>query len=167
MIQVRFLSISPKVWREGPILHARTNMFVILCRLGLRWTSFRADTQRRVFEVTRHNLWFFPSTRTISFDHVREILYRYEDPFSFMQWIDHARDSVDCYTIGLRLYDESELQLFSWTGEGAFANESLYHDLFYWQEFLFDFEGTQKKESLGFYELLTAMIRPRGRLMRE
>ena len=160
-MQHSLLSIGPKVWSEGHVLCARTDLITIFTRLGIYWISFRADIPARTFHVTRHYL-AFSSTRSLPFDRVRRIIYNYHDTFGFLGWLGAARDSRDHYRIGLETWDDEEIMLFDWVGEGEFRNDSIWPDFVYWKEFAFDMTGTQKKESLLFYDALCAMIKPKG-----
>ena len=69
-----------------------------------------------------------------------------------------GNDSFDWFTVGLRLADDSELQLFNFIGDGTFSNNGPFPDWLYWDEFAFDLSGSQEKESRVFVDLLCKMI---------
>jgi hypothetical protein len=60
--------------------------------------------------------------------------------------------------VGLRLQDDKFIHLFFFFGDGTFTNDGPLPDWLYWDDYLFDFTGTQEKESRGFVELLRKMI---------
>ena len=69
-----------------------------------------------------------------------------------------AHDSFDWFTVGLRLKGDSEFRLFNFIGDGTFGNTGPFPDWLYWDEFAFDFSGSQDKESRVFVDLLSKMI---------
>ncbi|MCB2153871.1 hypothetical protein KQI84_03225 [bacterium] len=162
-LQIPFLSTGPKVTVENNVLVARTSTIFSIISLGLCLKSLRADPQRRVVTFRRVFFWVFAKTREIPFDQVKEVHYRYENMHPFASFT--AADSIDCYTVILEFHNRDEVTLFRWMGEGEFSNESLWPDWMYWEEILLDVEGTQKKESLAFFEALRGMIIPKGLVM--
>lgn len=155
---VSILSTGPRVTREGDRLVARSSRLRTVLTVGAFHRTMIACPARRSIDVTTRWLWAFGKTRCVSFDAVREVAYRYENLMPLSSFI--AADAIDCYRVALVLHDGDEVPLFSWVGQGMFENNSYWPDWMYWQDLLVDFTGTQTSESLGFYEMLTRMIRP-------
>ena len=59
---------------------------------------------------------------------------------------------------GLRFFDDREVGLFSFFGDGAFVNDGPFPDWCYWSEFAFDMMGAQGKQSRLFVDLLSKML---------
>ncbi len=155
-LEIPFLSLGPKVWKEGHALHARSSVVSIVLTLGFwsKWLHVCPDQREVIF--THRIFWFIPWTRRFPFNEINDITYTYSNLFPYFEYSAH--DSLDKYTINLELTNWSRVVLFHWIGEGEFSNESYWPDWVYWKEFMFDMTGTQKKESLFFFEIIRTII---------
>ena len=155
------LSIGPVVSRDGTKLKARTSTFFALLTLGANLKLFEADTATRRIHFHRRLFWVFARSWDVAFEEVVEVKYGYENlnPFAFIS----ADDATDDFFISLEMRDRSSIALFHWIGEGEFTNNTILPDWWFFGETLFDATGTQQKESMTFYEVLTAMLKPRLR----
>lgn len=160
-ITTRFLSTGPRLRVRDHVLLARTSVSFLVCTLGLCFKSLEADPARRRITFRMRFLWLFWWTWEISFDDIAEIHYRYTNLVPFGDYI--AADSIDCYAVVIERRDRSEVLMFRWIGQGLFANNSGLPEFLYWEDLIFDMQGTQKQESLVFFEALKAMIFPRQR----
>ena len=151
------LSICPRVRKSKGRLIAATSWRVRILSLGLVFHKVTVDPKARELSILRRRLWFFPRRRHIRFTNVVAITYGYQDWAINSAW-SWAWDTVDVYSVGLRLHGGEELRLFYFFGDGTFINEGPFPDWYYWEEYLCDLSGTQTKESRGYVELLSKMI---------
>ncbi|MCC5874811.1 MAG: hypothetical protein JJU11_01200 [Candidatus Sumerlaeia bacterium] len=121
--------------------------------LFLFWRSMRLDRRQQVLTVFHLDFWIIPRWWKIPYRDVRDVLYKYKD-YGFARNVYFARSSLDCYTVALELTNFHQVDLFWWYGEGEFQNETLLPDWMYWKQFAFDTKGSQKRESLQFFEML-------------
>ena len=137
-----------------------TGWKVWLLSLGLVNRRVVVDPEDRVIRVFDHVLWVFPRTRRYRFDQIRAISYGYSDVVAFGGF-NLVRDSYDLFTVGLKLHDESDpyRHLFRFWGDGTFVNDGPTPNWWYWQEYLWDAEGTQESESRHFVDLLFRMTK--------
>lgn len=160
-LSLPFLSTGPKVWMDEDSLHAKTSPVFAACTLGLCVKAVTANRQTQTIVFERTVLWLFKKRVEVRFDEIDEIKYKYDNMVPFESFI--AADAFDCYSLVIEFQDRQrdDLLLFRWMGQGEFANNSLYPDIFYWQETLFDLQGTQKKESVVVFEALRRMVFPK------
>ncbi|QDU61904.1 hypothetical protein Pan216_27690 [Planctomycetes bacterium Pan216] len=154
---LHLFSICPRVKEVKGKVVASTGWTFTILTLGtmLKWVTI--DPKREKIFITRRYLWLLRFRKTISFKRVRAIIYGYDD-LSPGTITSVAHDSLDCFTVGLRLKDESEMKLFRFFGDGVFTNDGPYHDLLYWREYLRDRTGTQERESFVFAEVISELI---------
>ncbi len=159
-VALSFLSTGPNIAKIDSKLVANTSLFFTAITLGSCIKSFEADPQARMITYSIRFLWLFKRTWRIPFDDVHEFHYRYSNlmPLSSIS----AEDSIDSYSVVIETKDHDEIILFRWIGQGEFENNTYLPDWMYWEERMFDLTGTQKSESLGFFELLKAMVFPKG-----
>ena len=69
-----------------------------------------------------------------------------------------VHDSVDLFSVGLRLLSGEELHLFYFYGDGTFSNDGPWPDWLYWEDYVYDMSGTQERESRAYVDLLAKMI---------
>ena len=163
--ELSILSFGPNVRTEAGVIKARTSIPFSLVSLGLCQKRVEVDLRERVFRVLHWNFWVFPKRWTIPFSEVSEIKYSYRDLKAFLPSPNMAGNAWDSYSISLKLHDGHEILLFRWIGEGEFSNESILPDWFYALDYEFDTVGTQKKESLLFYELMNEMVyKPKSKI---
>jgi hypothetical protein len=125
--------------------------------LGLMFRRIVVDTETQTVAIHRRYGWLFGGTRTIRFRDIQAVTYGYDD-WSLGARLSYTYKSMDVYVVGLRLYDDREIRVFHFFGEGVFANNGPFPDWWYWSEYVFDLTGTQQRESRRFVELLSRMI---------
>jgi hypothetical protein len=129
-------------------------LFQILT-LGLLHKRVTVDPKEQVVRIRRRYLWFIRRTSRIPFPLIAAITYGYSG--SGNNW-GTAQKSSEIYTVGLRLHSGRERRLFSFVGDGEFQNNGPLPDWWYWPEYVFQFVGTQERESRMFVEALSKMI---------
>jgi hypothetical protein len=65
---------------------------------------------------------------------------------------------VDNFSVGVRLKDDREIHFFSFLGAGEFHHDETFPDWCYWDEYVFDFAGTQEATSRLLVNLLCKII---------
>jgi hypothetical protein len=155
--ELRLLSLCPRIRKRGGQLVAATAWSLRLLALGLFWREVVADPKHETVSVRRHFLWFFRRGRRIPFRSVGAVTYGYHDESPFASW-SWTHDSVDLFSVGLRLQSGRDVHLFHFFGDGTFTNDSPLPDWFYWEEYATDLSGTQERESRAFVDVLAAMI---------
>jgi hypothetical protein len=153
----RLFSICPRVIKRDRRLVASTGWQLRVLTLGWLYRQVLVDPEEQEVRIFRRYFWAFPRRRRIRFGAVEAVTYGYEDCASGASWT-WAHDSIDLFSVGLRLYDGEELQLFYFYGDGTFSNDGPFPDWLYWDEFLIDRSGTQERESRAFVELLSKMM---------
>jgi len=151
------LSFCPRVRKVKGTLVARTNLQLRILTLGLMNRKVRVDPKKEEVTISRRLFWFYPRRRRISFKRIAAVTYGYQDwsPDAYWSW---AHDSVDLFSVGLRLHGGDEVHLFHFYGDGTFQNDGPLPDWWYWDDFLFDFSGTQERESKLFVNALSKII---------
>src|SRR5262249_4876183 len=99
----------------------------------------------------------FRRGKTIPFSAIKSITYGY-DPWSTGSWFSWTYDSLDIYTVGLRLRDGGDVHLFNFLADGTFPNQEPLPDWMNRAPYASDFVGTQDEESKAFAELLSRAI---------
>ncbi len=115
----RFLAICPKVKDEGDELVACTSLAGWFLSLTLIYRQVDVDAERKVVVISRRLFWFFHSAKIIPFGRIQEIDYEYEDLGPFTS-LGLTGDAKDCFSVNLRLVDDSTVHLFNFLGEGDF-----------------------------------------------
>jgi hypothetical protein len=154
---MRLLAICPRIRKEESRIVATTAWRARLLLLGLLYRKVVIDPVKRRLCISSRSLWLIRRERRIPFSKIEAVTYGYED-WSPDQILAFAHDSFDCFSVGLRLMDQSQIHLFHFLGEGTFGNDGPLPDWMYWEEFAWDVSGSQEKESRGFVELLSRMI---------
>ncbi|MFN0195811.1 MAG: hypothetical protein ACKVT0_03650 [Planctomycetaceae bacterium] len=154
---MRFLSICPRIRKQGERLVISTSIFVWLLFLGSLYRIVLVDPSGQWIAVNSRYLWFIRRRRKIPFTSILAITYGYED-VSADSWFSSTYNTYDWFKVGLRLNDESEVHLFNFVGEGSFVNESVLPDWFFWADYTFDITGAQESESRLLVDLLAQMI---------
>jgi hypothetical protein len=153
----RLFSVCPRVSKSEGKLVATTAWRLQILTLGCFYSKVVVDPKRRELTLYRRYFWLFPRRRRVRFEWIEAVTYGYQDWAVGGSW-SWAHDSVDLFSVGLRLHGGSELRLFYFYGDGTFSNDGPLPDWLYWDDYLFDLSGTQEKESRGFVELLCKMI---------
>ena len=154
---LRLFSFCPRLRKTQGKLVAATAWRLRILTLGWLYRKVVVDPQAQELTIYRRYFWAFPRCRRVPFGAVEAVTYGYQDwaPGASLSW---AHDSVDLYSVGLRLHGGEELHLFYFYGDGTFSNEGPLPDWLYWDDYLLDISGTQERESRAFVELLRKMI---------
>jgi hypothetical protein len=156
-IPLKFLSFGPRIKKRDDKLIVSTGWPLRLVTLGTCYRRMVVDVGHKIITVRSRWLWLFGRTKCIPFQAIKAVTYGYGDasPGAELSW---AHDSVDVFSVGLRLRDKTEVHLFRFWGDGTFSNDGPWPDWMYWQEYLFDTCGTQETDSRAFVNLLSKMI---------
>lgn len=156
-INSTLFSLGPRIRRCGRMLVATTGWRFRVLTLGTILRRIVVDVPAKTVRIQERYGWLYRRARNIRFHDIQSVLYGYDDwSFHPLAW---TYDSYDSFAVGLRLYDDREIGLFHFIGDGAFTNDSeIFPDWCYWSEFAFDLVGTQQQESRVFVELLSRMI---------
>jgi hypothetical protein len=138
-------------------LIARTAWRLRILSLGWLYRKVTVDPRRKELTVRRRYFWVFSRCRRIRFEAIDAITYGYQD-WAASATVYPAHDSVDLFSVGVRLRGGEEVHLFYFYGDGTFTNDGPWPDWLYWDDYLFDLSGTQHRESYAFVELLSKMI---------
>ena len=156
-LSLRLFSICPRLSKFKGKLIATTAWRLRILTLGLLFRKVIVDPKRRELTLYRRYFWVFPRRRRIRFERIEAVAYGYQD-WAVGASLSWAHDSLDLFSVGLRLHGGDELRLFYFYGDGTFSNHGPWPDWLYWDDYLFDMSGTQEKESRAFAELLSKMI---------
>jgi hypothetical protein len=124
------MSISPKVSWDGDRLLARTSLVWQVLLLGSWRKDVTVDPHARTVTLSWQYLWGLRRERTIGFDEISHVEYRYGGSATSTGW--RSRDPrnrrggrvetwADSYTIALALRDGSEAHLFTFSGESPWS----------------------------------------------
>ena len=156
----RFLAICPIVEDKNNQLIASTSYAGLLLSLTLIYRRVIVDSDRKVVVIQQRLLWFFKRTKTIRFEHIQAIEYEYEDWGPFTN-LGLTGDSKDCYTVKLRLVDDSKVHLFNFLGEGGLelgVINPLFAFRWYLAKVLLGLCGSQENASRKFVDRLEKLI---------
>lgn len=154
---LRLFSLCPRLSKRGGRLIASTAWRLRIVTLGSLYRRVLVDPVKQEVRIYRRYFWAFARRRRIRFGAIEAVTYGYQDWGGGASWTG-AHDSVDFFSVGLRLHGGEELHLFYFYGDGTFVNDGPWPDWLYWDEFLFDWSGTQERESRAFVELLSKMM---------
>ena len=154
-----FLSVGPQVRVERDRITARTSPVYAVLTLGLTLDRVEVDSRARAVRIARRKAWFFHRTRQIAFDRIQAVTYEMDD-HSVLPEATGVRSGPETFRVGLKLHDLEQVDLFRFTGEGAFAADVTF--LHEWVDHkiqeLADVTGRQQQGSLGMVELLGQRI---------
>jgi hypothetical protein len=158
-IPLKFLSLGPRISKHDLRLSLTTGWGLCVVTLGMWYRRVVVDVEQQAFTFHARYLWLFTRTRRISFRSVAAVTYGYSDwsPSGYWNW---AHDSLDVFTVGLRLYGEEaeEIGLFDFVGDGTFTNDGPWPDWMYWPDYIVDLSGTQERDSKAFVDLLCKIL---------
>ena len=149
------ITICPRIVADDESLSASTSWVAVALTLGLKTRRVRVDRFARAVLIEDRFAWFWKRTRITDFAQITAITYGFEE--ATLDAIG-PRDPVDRFLVGLRLRSGDELKLFSFLGDGTFTNSGPLPDWWYWDEYLFDYTGTQAHQSRIFAMLLSKLI---------
>jgi hypothetical protein len=156
-LSFRLLSVCPRLSKSKGKLVATTAWRLRILTLGWLYRKVVVDPKRRELTLYRRYFWLFPRRRRVRFERIEAVTYGYQD-WALCASLSWAHDSLDLFSVGLRLHGGDELRLFYFYGDGTFCNDGPLPDWLYWDEYLFDMSGTQEKESRAFVDLLGKMF---------
>src|SRR5262245_22082129 len=139
------LSVCPRVRKAKGKLIASTAWRLRILTLGLTLRTVVIDRIEEVVRIRRRYFWLLTRKRKIPFEAVRVVSYDYQDLSIGSLW-SWAHDSLDLFSVGLRLHGGRDVHLFNFFGEGTFQNDGPLPDWWYWDDFAFDMSGTQETE---------------------
>ena len=125
--------------------------------LGGLYRTVIVDPRKQEVVVFRRYFWAFRRLRRIRFAAVEAITYGYKDLAS-SSFLTSPHDSSDLFSVGLRLHNGEEVHLFDFYGDGTFTSDGLLPGWLHGDECLFDWTGTQVRESRAYVELLCKML---------
>ena len=154
------LAVSPRVWRDGPVLHARTRGRHRLLTAFAYDRHLIVDPTLRQITLTVRRYWVSVSSETHDFDDVAALEYRYARmPTEIGMTLQGGQwtDSVNWYVVTLVLRTARDpVTLFRFAGEGSegtgWSGTILGDDLV-------DLEGTQEVESREFVNTLRRLLK--------
>lgn len=153
----RLFGVCPRLAKADEKLVATSAWRVRILTAGGLYRQVVVDPQKNELTISRRYLWAFPRRRRIKFEAVQAVTYRYED-LSLDAYLKWVHDSLDLFSVGLRLSGDEELHLFYFFGDGTITNDGPLPDWLYWGEQLFDTSGLQERESRLFVDQLAKMI---------
>src|SRR5262245_1406338 len=154
---LRLLSVCPRLNKSKGKLVAATGWTLRILTLGWLFRKVVVDPKREELTICRRYCWVFSRRRRVGFGAIEAVTYGYQD-WAIGAHLSWAHDSLDLYSVGLRLQGGDELHLFYFYGDGTFSNNGPWPDWLYWEDYLLDISGTQETESRAFVELLSKMI---------
>src|SRR5262245_50262964 len=148
-----WLSVCPRIEASENCLTASSSGLVRVLSLGLYQRLVVVDEQARTVSLERRFAGL-ARRRTIIFLAITAVTYGYEDAV-FGKSLMLTHDSVDRFTVGLRLVGGEQVHIFSFIGDGTFGNDGPLPDWMYWKDFAMDCSGTQEKEARLYAQLLS------------
>lgn len=154
---MRLLAISPRITKQSGCVVATTGWLPRILTLGTLYRRVSVCPGQSVVRIHSRYAWWIHRQTKYLFNEIESITYGYSDEapdalFAF------AHDSIDVFSVGLRLIDDSEITLFHFSGAGAFTNNGPFPDWMYWDEYALDLEGSQESDSRAFVEVLSNLI---------
>lgn len=154
MIALPFLTLKPRIAKQGETLVIETSTLGLLLSLTMLWRRVEVDPQRKTVTVARRVCWLFGRRQVIPFHWIEANEYSYRDMNPITD-LGGTGDVFDNFEIKLRLGKSGrQVHLCSFMGPGEFVNQSVWPDWVYWEEYAFDVAGTQTSESLALVEVL-------------
>jgi hypothetical protein len=157
-IYSRLFSLCPRIRKRNGRLIASTNRFLQVLTLAMLYRQVIVDPKEAFIRIRRRYFWIFQRGWRISFSSVQAVTYGYYGTGGVNAWWGVASDTQDAYAVGLRLRHGQERHLFWFYGDGEFTNNGPLPDWWYWPEYVFDFAGTQERESRMFVNALSKII---------
>ena len=155
-IKSRLFSICPRIEKKGDRLVATTALRIRLLTLGMWQRQVVVDSQNEIVTIGSCWFWFFRKERRHTFPQITKILYSYDDWGFPTIWL---HNSLDLFTIALRLYDGREVVLFRFFGDGEMENQGVFPDWFYVVDTTLEAVGAQESQCYLFAETVSAMTK--------
>jgi len=150
------LDLCPRIWAERGQLYARSSWLQQALTLFAFSRFVHVDARLRVVFVDRRFLWFLHSRRSVRFDRIRHIDYRFSRIVTEWSSFVGATDQWEKFVVALALRDPDEkLVLFRFRGFGS-VGTGFYGVLF--GDDIIDSEGLQQTTSLAFIEALQRLL---------
>ncbi|HZT41144.1 MAG TPA: hypothetical protein VFA07_03100 [Chthonomonadaceae bacterium] len=157
----RLLNARPRICKIRGTLVAKTAPHIAILTLGLKLRSVIVDPQQRAVRMFARYFWFFPRVRHIPFEVITAVLYGYSDmnPAQGMPW-GTAYQEWDMFTVRLRLQNGEEPLLCRFFGQGAWVNDTVWPDWFYWENEIVAgmTQGSQESESRAYADMVSKLI---------
>ena len=162
-INVRLLTLNPKLWIAQGRLHARTAFLVRLLALFSYDRQVILNPRTRLITVERRALWLLQTRRTIPFARVECITYRFRRLITSWSWWVGTTDQLEIFTIRLVLRDPKEtVTLLRFSGEGSLRTG--WCGVLLGGDSIVELSGTQEEDSRAYVSILARVIgAPLGR----
>lgn len=157
MSLLAMFSVCPSIEADEGHLRASTSWWVRLLSLGSFNRRLVVNREEQTVTFERKVAWFFRRMVSFTFRQIAAVTYGYEDLHP-LAWATPSHDGIDRFVVGLKIWGQEEIALFSFVGEGSFTNNGPLPDWWYWKEYLMDFTGSQEGESRLFVVLLSKLI---------
>jgi hypothetical protein len=148
------LTITPRIKADANTLIASTSSMALVLMLGLAHRRVRLERDSRTITIEDRIGWFWKRTRVLAFNQVAAVTYGFEE----VSFLPTSRDPIDRFIVGLRPVVGEEVRLFYFVGDGTFTNNGPLPDWWYWDEYVFDYTGSQERESRAFVQLLSKLL---------
>ena len=153
---MRLLAVCPRISKEDATIISTTALRVRLLLLWSYYRQVRIDPVGRTISISVCYLWFCRSQRQIPFHDVEAVTYGYED-IAYHSAYEPVHETNDCFTVGLRLKDDTEVVLHDFAGDGTLVNHTFLPNWFF-RPFGFDLEGSQENESRDYVEIVSCLV---------
>ncbi|MEM6472711.1 MAG: hypothetical protein AAF802_24330 [Planctomycetota bacterium] len=153
---MRLLDVCPRRSKRGATIVTTTAWRIRVLSLGAYYRRVEIDPVNRMIKIFQRYLWFIRRQCLVPFEEVEAVTYGYKD-VSYGSWQRGPYEAEDCFTVGLRLADDSELVLHEFRGRGELINESILPDWCFRPTFL-GFSGDQEQESRDYVELVSRLV---------
>jgi hypothetical protein len=150
-------TFRPRIRHEPSKIIAETGWLTLILLLGTVYRRVTVNREKAKITITSRYLWLIRRRRGIKFAWVKAITYGYTS-LTTESMTSLAYDSKDCFKVGLRLIDETEVHLFSFVGDGEFINDSGLPDWMFVFPRLVDSVGDQQWQSKKLVDILASML---------
>jgi hypothetical protein len=153
----RLFYSAPSVSKVDGRLIAKTKLKGQILGLGCSSRRVEVDPNAKIVRIVVRRFWFARSSRRIEFDWIEEVLYDYQD-LAASGYFSHREQ--DMFTVSLQLKNGETVLLFRFYGQGAFENNSIMPDWYYWQQNLETrvVAGNQESESQAYADVVGRLI---------
>ncbi|WP_435020852.1 hypothetical protein TA3x_002056 [Tundrisphaera sp. TA3] len=156
----RWLSTGPFVAGGEDFVLARSSRMARVLMLGSSSRFVLADRREKAILIRSRTFWCVRRSRRIPFGQVRQVLYDLTD-LNPHTALGLCGDSVESFTVGLRLVDDEVVRLFRFVGDGTYRQGWDLPRWLAWATFLerlLDVSGTQEEDSKDFLGRLARLL---------